>query len=121
MDPGLRRDDIGVGGVRWSGGLGQDVGREVGAGVEDFHADDVAGGVVIEDDAGRDFFAFFDRFGRKADVGGVGFWVVGDDGDHFGLAWRSKNADIIRRSVSVSTHATRRTRFSRSGRARKRR
>ena len=40
-----------------------------------FDADDLVGLVVVEDDAGRDFFGFDDGGIVEAEVEGVGFFV----------------------------------------------
>lgn len=43
--------------------------------VENFDADDLVGFVVVEDDAGRDFFGFDEGGVVEAEVEGVGFLV----------------------------------------------
>ena len=43
--------------------------------MEHFDTDDLVGLVVVEDDAGRDFFGFDDGGVVEAEVEGVGFFV----------------------------------------------
>jgi hypothetical protein len=52
------------------------------AGIEHFHADDSALGIVVEHDAGRHFLALLDLFGREADIGRVCLGAVFDDWSH---------------------------------------